>query len=167
MKQKGSAKLVLPTKYFVQPRNQTMVTICSDLERSRAIRFWNAIQNQDHSTTQQLLTIQNLNMFSIRAHTLYQIYLRSYLVRWIDHFLQSQDLLCSVMISVIPRGSENQMPLYEKYVTPLPFQQYSPLRESCISSSIGSILNIRSLVKRNKTTSSLFLRFIQNKQKFG
>ena len=34
-----------------------------------AVWIWNAIQNQNHSTSKQLLSIQNPNMFDIRAPT--------------------------------------------------------------------------------------------------
>ena len=43
-------------------------------------------------------------------------------------------------------------------VTPLPFQQYSPLTESCISLSIGSILNIRRFVFYTPSKSHLTAR---------
>ena len=62
-----------------------------------ALRFWNAIQNQSHSTPNHISTIQN--MFSIRAPTLYKFERHSIIPKgnpkrtmtW--HFFQTQGLL--------------------------------------------------------------------------
>ena len=43
------------------------------IRNGRAVQFWNAIQNWNHSTSEQILTIQNLKVFSIRTPAVFKI----------------------------------------------------------------------------------------------